>query len=107
MDWYGIKLLFRAEHVDEKEDEILYQETVLLVRADDEDKAKEKAANWSINEEVSYSNVYGKRVKWKFIKMVDVYQLPEMEIGDCTEVYSSFFYEGKGKEYKDTERLKS
>lgn len=95
MDWFGIKLLFRAEHADEHEDEVLYQESVLLVSADDEDKAKEKAINWSTNEELSYSNVYGKQVKWKFIKMVDVYQLPEAEIKDCTEVYSSFSYESE------------
>lgn len=70
--------------------EPLYEESFMVLSADSDEKAREKALKQA-NEPYSYKNQYGDTVTWLFKQLVDVKQLFNDNIKDGTEIYSRYF----------------
>ncbi|MEV0093988.1 DUF4288 domain-containing protein [Streptomyces sp. NPDC050738] len=74
------------------EDQVpLYQETFVLVEAEDETEARSRAREHGRRLETSYENHLGETVSWKLLHVVDVSEVPDAEPGDGSEVYSRHF----------------
>jgi hypothetical protein len=97
MPWFGVKVLRRATHGDSPPSEDLYEESVILVIADDDEGAAERARELCLQH--SYRNVYGELVTWRLDRVFEPYQIWDFEPADGLEVYSRLYHLRDGQEY--------
>ncbi|MQA11278.1 MAG: DUF4288 domain-containing protein [Pseudonocardiaceae bacterium] len=90
MENYVGVLLFRATGESE-DDHPLYEESFVLLTAEDEETAWAKASSHGREREHSYRNDDGELISWKLEQVVDVCLAVDDEIGDGAELYSRFF----------------
>ena len=103
MPWFGVKVLRRATHGDSPPSEDLYEESVILVIADDAEAAAERAREFAQKEIGSYRNVYGELVTWGLDRVFDAVEIENAELADGLEVYSRFYYLRDGREVSPRE----
>lgn len=72
---------------NKEEDEQLFEESIMLVRAQSTEHAYKVAEKKTTELNEPYQNAYGQQVSWKFIKAVDCYLILN-ELKSGTEVYS-------------------
>ena len=102
-DFYGVKIIKQIiiegdpDFTDLQKSEIdsyvnnnqqLFEESILLVHAQSFDHAYKIAEKKSMEDEISYQNVYKQKVLWKFIDAVDCFLCGEIKSGE--EVYACF-----------------
>ncbi|MGF9889634.1 DUF4288 domain-containing protein [Priestia megaterium] len=102
VQWYGVKVLYKhlivgkpnTEKIDENyEDHQIFEESILLIKAQSFDQAYEIAEKEAKECEDSYTNVYDQTVKFQFIESLDAFLLyEEDELPSGTEVYSRFLH---------------
>ncbi|MFV1991680.1 MAG: DUF4288 domain-containing protein [Acidimicrobiales bacterium] len=68
--------------------------SVVLVRAEDFNEAFEKALLRGRELEEVYTNKYGQRVRWAFVRVETLDMLPEV-LGDGVEVHSRFSHDAR------------
>lgn len=98
--WFGVKLLFESLHsgdadphkIDEGcfSDLKLYEETIVLIQAESLEQANSIALSNAVDMEHSYPNQYGEQVEWRFVQLIDAFELFEQSLKNGTEVYSRF-----------------
>lgn len=97
-EWYAVKLLFEStlsgvpnqEKIDEHYDSgfKLYEERIVVVKAQSSEHAYKKADEMSKVSEMEYYNPYGQLVKCKFVDSLNCQRLFDDEIKSGTEIYS-------------------
>jgi len=96
--WFGVKTLYRWEAFGEprnvdrgfEEDSTMFEERVVLVRANSIDQAIERAENEAAEyANRSYKNFYGQTVQTRYLCCCDAYEIGEELIGEGVEIYSS------------------
>jgi len=102
LEWYGVKVLYKyliigspnIEKIDENyEDHQVFEESILLIKAQTFDQAYEIAEKKAKECEGSYTNVYDQIVKFQFVESLDAFLLcEEDELQSGTEVYSRFLH---------------
>ncbi len=85
--WFAARLLFVSQIEGE---ETLYEESVVLLRAQTEAAALKKASKLGEAEAHSYQNGDEETVNWVFNDVLDLIQLDALTIEDGTEVYHHF-----------------
>ncbi|MBZ4224912.1 DUF4288 domain-containing protein [Bacillus wiedmannii] len=105
---YAVKLLFESvhsgeprptkidEHYEENHD-TLFEESIILVKANDLEEAHELGKKIAIHSEESYDNVYGEQVTWKFRKVLHVFELNDTSFETGTELYARFLHVKKNE----------
>ncbi|MBU5220862.1 DUF4288 domain-containing protein [Bacillus albus] len=105
---YAVKLLFESvhsgepdptkmdEHYEENHD-TLFEESIILVKANDLEEAQELGKQIAIHSEESYDNVYGEQVTWKFRKVIHVFELNDTSFETGTELYARFLHVKKNE----------
>ena len=93
MKWYSIKLVYQILTEKGKPQ---VDEQLRLIRADDDDWAKEKAYTLGRLGETIFFNPSNDKLQWKFIGVADLVQVDEIE--DGVELYS------ETKELKNIDR---
>ena len=90
--WYAVELLFERIHPDSAKnpDDLLWEQSIFLIQALDEEEAKAKAENVAKKEELSYRAISGETVKWRFVKLTGTYQILQETLTEGTEVFSRF-----------------
>jgi hypothetical protein len=91
--WFGVRLLFRCDVNTERDDEPLYEDRIILLKAVSERGARRRAQNFGNQEQHEYLNVYEERVSWTFVEILDVVSLSIDVPGDKSEVYYHFLNE--------------
>lgn len=76
---------------DDPDHRPLYEESFVLVKAESEDEAREKAAGHGKELETSYEDEHHRPVTWRFKELVDVRALEDATFDDGTELFSRFF----------------
>ena len=71
--------------------EPLYEESFVLLTAESDEEAGEKAAEYGKQQETSYRNENGDLVTWKLKHVVDVRKVEDATFDDGSELYSRFF----------------
>jgi len=90
--WYSVKVVFMSE-LDHDDGQNLYDESIWLFNAIDEQEARSKAQDQSSDRAVDYENIYGEVVRWSFVKIDDVQEIEGESIEDGVEVYSRMYWE--------------
>lgn len=69
----------------------LYEESFVLLKAESEQEAQEKAREYGKQHETSYQNENHELVSWKLKQIVEVKPVEDATFDDGTEIYSRFF----------------
>ncbi|MCX2733315.1 DUF4288 domain-containing protein [Saccharopolyspora sp. NFXS83] len=69
----------------------LYEESFVLVKAESDEEAKEKAVGYGKQQAASYHNEDGELITWKFKELIEVKQVEDATFDDGSELYSRFF----------------
>jgi hypothetical protein len=88
--WYSASLLYEGINSGISEAEQLWEETIVLFLAKDEEEADEKARLLGVNSEHEYKSVSKDIVKWKFRHIQSIQEVLSDNISDGTEVFSRF-----------------
>jgi len=78
--WYGAKCVFRHDDLQREEGSYVYEERVVLIRADSFDEAIAKAEQ--------EAHTYAEEFDGIYLDFCGVYHLADNEVGDGCEVYS-------------------
>lgn len=88
--WFAVRILFESSFPDNSDWEQSFEERIILVKAEDERAAVERAATHAKKDEDEYQNAEGTRVVVSFLEILDYVELFDDEIGDLAEVYYNF-----------------
>lgn len=90
--WYSAQLLFKSEVVTESNeyDTDTYEESIILIKASTKDEAFEIALNKGKTGEQKFKNGKDEEVNWRFMKVIDVFEILEETLNCGTEVFSRF-----------------
>lgn len=69
----------------------LYEESFVLLKAESDAEATEKAASYGKQQETSYEDEKHQLVSWKLKQVVEVKQIEDATFDDGSELYSRFF----------------
>jgi len=86
--WFAVNLLFESTHPGHPENEFLWEERIVLVRADTEEQARHEGELIGKAEEHEYSAANGDLVRWVFRQVESVSAIPKLDHG--TELFSRF-----------------
>ncbi|WP_088044592.1 DUF4288 domain-containing protein [Bacillus sp. EAC] len=100
-EWFAVKVLYECkisgnpspEKIDENYlniDHKTFEETILLVKAPSNDQAYEIGEIEAIKNEVVYLNQYDEKVEWKFVELIDCFNLLDEKLKTGTELYSRY-----------------
>ena len=88
--WFGAAILIRSEAADRLPHESLWEESVVLVKADTEDEALAIATAIGRRQELSYSVDGGTQLRWLFDRVARVYAIESEDLQSGTELFSRF-----------------
>jgi uncharacterized protein DUF4288 len=89
--WFSARLLYRSIVDDSSDVPPLYEESIILIDAENEEAARAEAERIAVSREHSYPNAEGKLVRWKFVRVLESQDLCEEELSSGVEVYSRLF----------------
>ncbi|MCA1190328.1 MULTISPECIES: DUF4288 domain-containing protein [unclassified Saccharopolyspora] len=89
-EFYVAVLLIEISSASATEPE-LYEESFVLVKAESDEEAREKAVDCGKQQAASYPNEDGEIVTWKFKELVEVKKVEDATFDDGSELYSRFF----------------
>jgi hypothetical protein len=111
MDFYSARLLYvRLVDDGQPKRKNLYEETVILFRAPDFHRARQKALRLGQDRETTYRNEKGQRVRWALAEVLDVDWIGEWM--DGKEVSARLHYRttreavGFGRRYRPSPAVK-
>jgi hypothetical protein len=91
-EWFSARLLFEAQRPDESGVPRLYEDRIVLVEAQDEERAALAAVVLGGESRNEYVNDQGSRVIWEFVELLDLVRLAEAPV-NASPVYWQFLDE--------------
>jgi hypothetical protein len=93
MSWFSARLLLRCDtYVGRRKlARPLYEELIVVVRAENEAEAKAKAIAAAKKGAIDYKTASGAMAKWRLAGVIDLLDLDEDSLDDGTEVGWRFF----------------
>ncbi len=89
--WFGVSVLLCAETPGEKEADLLWEESIVLVKGASEDEARLLGEKIGKGMEHEYESVSGAHIRWTFRSICEVYEIQEQKIlRTGAEVFSRF-----------------
>lgn len=100
---FSFKLLFESltSANTEVNDTRTLEESIVLIRANNSDEAIEKIKVYAISRETKYDNAAGGSTEWKFVNIIDFFEVIDDSLVDFSEVYSRFLIVDKKVSTKD------
>lgn len=89
--WYAAKLLFEAKVEDNDSRDVLCEESIRLIEADDEEDAQRRAEEVGAQAQHEYLNDEGHSVRWRFMRVLEIQDLCESQVTHGMEVFSKMF----------------
>jgi len=93
--WYSASLLFRAVHPTDRDSDWLWQDSIVLMNASDEEAARQRAEAIGRDHEHEYQTTSG-TVRWEFVRVERLCEI-EGELRDGTELFSRFLRESEAE----------
>jgi len=87
MYWYSVRVLLKFTYKGQPKKFSLFEDRIMLVKAQTHSKAQAKAARIVKKEEHSYKTVDGRIVRWRLATVYESVELHGDPLGDGTEVY--------------------
>jgi len=88
--WYSVELLYQRLHENDSGTEPLWEESIVLVNAQNEIEARAEGERIGRVQEHQYKAISGDVVKWVFLQVVETQEILEDTLGHKTEVFSRF-----------------
>lgn len=88
---YYVAIILYQSLSDAPEYTPMYEESVVLVKAVDEDEARQKTELFAKNYTAQFKNEKGQLITWKMHQIIDVSPMLDDDIGDMTEIYARHF----------------
>jgi hypothetical protein len=85
---FAANLLLRGVRNNNPSEEDLWEESIILIFAEDEGDAARKAERIGRENETSYKTTDGSTLAWKFVQIERLYEIMDSRIADGTEVFS-------------------
>src|SRR5438552_3262007 len=86
--WFAVNMFFESVHPDHPENEFLWEERVVLVRAESEEEARRQGELIGKAGEHEYTAANGDLVRWVFRQVEGVSAIEVLDHG--TELFSRF-----------------
>lgn len=107
--WFTAAVLYESIHegepihIDVPYDSSVktYEESHFLIKAASVEEASRLGEKLGIENEHTYKNQYGETVRWKFIKVLNCFELIEEELHSGTEIFSRYIVVEKEKSTQD------
>ncbi|MNC25878.1 hypothetical protein D3C75_739860 [compost metagenome] len=92
VSWYSAQLLFKSEVTNDPNnyDTDTYEESIILTKARSTEEAFEIGCKIGKENEHGYTNMNNGEVFWRFIKVIDVFDISEKELDSGAEIFSRF-----------------
>lgn len=94
--WYSVSILYIGKKNIPNHPDI-WEETICLFEAKNEDEVRKKAEEKSRSQEIKYQSVSGNTVNWIYDGILNIYDISEDNICNGTEVFSRFLKENDVK----------
>jgi uncharacterized protein DUF4288 len=88
--WYAAVLIMKGVAGPDWDDQRLTERQLRLVRASDADAAYERALQLGREAEHEYTNEASERMRWCFVGLAELAEIDDAELGDGSEVFSSY-----------------
>ncbi|GAK50179.1 hypothetical protein U14_01406 [Candidatus Moduliflexus flocculans] len=88
--WFGVDVLYKSIHKKCETSPQLFQESILLIWANDANQAEEFAKSYALSEECEYRSINGDILKWQFDDILSVYEIESDEFHTGLEIFSRF-----------------
>ena len=88
--WFGVSLLFKSVHNGQSAEDALWEDSIVLIRAESRDLAQKQAEILGKGEEHEYVSATGDQVKWTFQGVESVHEIVDDTPENGTEVFSRF-----------------
>ena len=86
--WFSVRMVLECRFSDDTlPADALYEDRLIVLRANDEQEAKSKGEEIGKASKHEYKNQYGETVLWEFREVLEVLQLFDDSIKDGTEVF--------------------
>jgi hypothetical protein len=95
--WFTASILFKSHGQLPLDGNLLWEERIVLVEAEDESSAERKAAKLGKAEEHEYLNQRGAAVRWTFEKIERICVIEGGLLKDGTELFSRFLRDSEVK----------
>ncbi len=100
-EWFSVKVFYEckisgnpsSDKIDQdygSDGHNTFEESILLIKAPSEEEAYLIGEKEAIKNEVEYLNQYDQTVQWKFIELIDCFNLSDKKLETGTELYSRF-----------------
>ena len=86
--WFGASILFRAQHLREKPNPTIWEDSIIVVQADSLTEATELATAIGLERQVSYAVMDDDWVDWVFDSVLDVFEIEDAALSSGVEVFS-------------------
>lgn len=97
-NWFSVRLLFVSDIEGAVNDERLCEESIVVVKAADEESARLAAERVAVTNESEYPNDQGEKVRWRFVRVLEIQDLCEATLTHGAEVWSKMFYESQTRD---------
>ena len=94
---FAASLLFKSEHERPIVGEPLWEEKIVLLEAEDEAAAHNKAKQHGKHEEHQYRNEKGELVRWSFKCIERLCQIEDVALKDGSELFTRFLRDSEVK----------
>jgi hypothetical protein len=92
MFWFSVLTLMRGIRENNPDSAPLFDESLMLVKANSEEEAKEKAEKYCLKRyKTEHKKIDGETVSWKFVKIIEVTDRCEKTLYDGIQIYSRLF----------------
>jgi hypothetical protein len=88
--WFTASLLFKSHIPNEPEAQALWEESIVLIRAVDEEEARTKAEEIGKHGELEYLAAAGNQVHWTFERIESIHEVLAKNLEHGTELFSRF-----------------
>ena len=90
--WFTACLLYKCNIPEEPEAEALWEESIVLIRAANEDEARTKAEDVGKRGEHEYLAAAGNQCRWTFEKIANIQEIMTQQLEHGTQIYSRFLH---------------
>lgn len=88
--WFTASLLFESRHERESRAESLFEESLILIEAEDEEAARAAGVARGKADEVEFATSASDSVRWTFVRILAVHEIGPERPTSGSEVFSRF-----------------
>lgn len=95
--WYGVSMLIKGECENRREEDLLWEERIVLIYESSEEEAISTAKRIGKESECDYETAEGELIHWRFHSIERACQIDGEVKGHGVEVFSRFLRDSEAK----------